>query len=338
MDSGLKMKIGAGLAALAVVVTGGGWYYFHVRPDAPDAAIKAVNESIEKHDVKEFHQLVNVDTLLDSGYDGFVDGMTYFDNSLAPDSREAIKDFTQMLRAPVMMSMKSAIESYVATGDPNFKENVGVSEIIQRTGLNDIEVRDVKNVQLNDANHDEAFADVIIYQPELGREFPLQIVLTHIDDKQWQIVRVQNFQEYVGQIIQVRRAKLDEYLSAASEINARHDTAIREAEQKYGSILSLGSLGQDQTRDNLKTLFSEVIKPDWEARRQELSALNVPKDASTLQSLYMQICELSISYAQDYADWMDDKNAATIKSAEDKFHQAQTLMTEAAAIAKRITG
>lgn len=63
----------------------------------------------------------------------------------------------------------------------------------------------------------------------------------------------------------------------------------------------------------------------------------VPKDAVTLHNLYMKICDTSIAAATDYAKWMDDKNAATIKSAEDKIHQVQTLMGEAAALAKRMT-
>ena len=337
MDKSLKMKVGAGIAALAIVVTGGGYYYFHMKGDAPDAAIKAVSSSVEKHDVKAFHKAVDVDSLLDSGYAGFVDGLTAFDKSMTPDAREAIKTFTEMLRAPVMLSLKSAIDSYVATGDPNLKENVGVAEILQRTGLNDIEVRKVQNIQLNDANRDEAIADVIIFQPELGKEFPIQITLAKNDDNQWKIVRIQNFQEYVAAVAEARRILLDEYLAKAGEINSRHEAAIREAEQKYGSILSLGNLGQDKTRAELKTLMNDVIKKDWEVRKRELFSLTVPKDAETLQNLYMQICDLSIAAAQDYAKWLDDKNVATIKAAEDKIHQVQTLMTEAANLAKSMT-
>lgn len=337
MDKSLKMKVGAGLAALAIVVTGGGYYFFHVKSDGPEAAINAVTLSIERHDVTEFHRAVNVDSLLDSGYAGFVDGLTAFDNSMTPDARDAIKTFTEMLRTPLMLSLKSAIDSYVATGDPNLKENVGVAEILQRTGLNDIEVRKVKNIELNDANRNEAFADVIVFQPELGHEFPIQITLARNNENQWQIVRIENFQEYVSKVAEARRHLLGEYLSKAGEINSRHAAAIREAEQRYGTILSTGNLGQDKTRAELKALMTDVIKTDWETRKQELFVLKVPKDAETLHNLYMKICDLSIAAAQDYAKWMDDKNAATIKAAEDKIHQAQTLNSEAMAIAKRMT-
>ena len=337
MEKRIKMAAGAGIAALAVAVAGGGYYYFHVRPDTPDYAIEAVSQSIKTHDVEEFHRAVDLDSVLDSGYDGLVDGLSEPTALTTPDAKDAIINFTQMLRAPIMLSLKAAVDSYVATGDLNAKANVGVMELIERTGLNDIEVRGVKNIQRNDANNNEAFADLVIYQPELGREFPMQIVLSRVKDDRWQVSRVQNFQEYVSEISKARRAQLDDYLTKAGEINARHDVLMREAEQKYGSILALGSLAQDDTRAELKKLLDEVFKKDWEARKQELFSLPVPKSAEPLHNLYMKICDLAIAAAQDYAKWMDDKNVATIKSAEGKIHQVQALFTEAAALAKRMT-
>lgn len=336
LNKRIKTVAGAGLTALAIVVAGGGYYYFHVRTDTPDYAIKTVSQSIKDHDVKEFHRVVNVDSVLDSGYAGFVDGMTSPGIAVSPDAKEAIKNFTELLRAPLMLSLKSAIDSYVKTGDLNAKENIGVMELIERTGLNDIEVRDVKNIQVSDANENEAFADLILYQPELGGEFPIQLVLIRGKDNQWQINRVENFQEYVAKVAQARRALLDEYLAKVGEINTRHEATIREAEKKYTTILTQGSLGQDQTRTELKNLLNDVFKADWELRKQELFALPVPKDATNLHNLYVKICDLSIAGAQDYAKWMDDKSVTTIKSAEDKIHQAQMLMVEAIALAKRI--
>ena len=102
-------------------------------------------------------------------------------------------------------------------------------------------------------------------------------------------------------------------------------------------ILSLGSLGQEKTRADLKELLINVFKKDWEERKQELFNLHVPKDAQNLHNLYMKICDLSIAAAQEYADWMDDNKSLTIKSAEEKIHQIQTLMNDAAAIARRMT-
>ena len=315
MDKGIKMKLGAGIAALALVVAGGGYYHFHVSSDTPEFAIKTIHKSIEKHDTKTFYRFVNVDSVIDSGYDGFIEGLTSSASLSTPDAKETVKDFMQMFREPLVLSLKAAIDSYVAASDLKVDENIGVAELLERTGLNDASVRDVKNIQINDANRDEAFADLMIFHPELEKEFPLQIVLTRGADKQWQV----------------------RYLTKAGEINSRHEATVREAEQKYGMILAAGNLARKNTRDELKDLINDVFQKDWEERKQELFSLKVPKDAEPLQNLYMRICDLSIAASKDYAKWMDDNNPTTIKAAEDKIHQVQTLITEAASLAKRMT-
>lgn len=337
MNRRFKKSLGAGLAALAVLVAGGGYYYFHVHTDTPACAIEAVSESIAHRDVKEFNRAVNVDSVLDSGYEGFADGLAAVDSTATPETQETLRNVTRMLREPMMLSLKAAVDSYVATGKLNPEKNVGVLEILERAGLNDSEIRAVKNVEVNDANKNEAFADVMVYQPELGRDFPIEIVLSRGKDNRWQVTRVKNFQDYVAQILKARREQLNQYLAQAAEINARHDVTIRAAESKYGLILSAGSFAQDKTRAELKTLLDDTFKRDWEARKQELFGLHVPKDAEALHNLYMRICDTWLDAGRDYSRWLDDNNALTIRAAEEKIHQAQELTSDAGALAKRMT-
>ena len=337
MKKRTKMTVGAGIAALTLMVTGGGYYYFHTDTDTPEFAIKTINQSLKTHDTETFHSVVNVDGVLESGYDGFVEVVTSPDIVTMADTREVIEDFTQMLRGPMLISLKAAVDSYVATGDLNAQENSGVIELLDRTGLKGAEIRDIRNVQINDANRNEAFADVIIIQPELEREFPLQFVLTRNDENKWQVNRVNNFKEFVEEIAKARRVQLDEYLKQSGEINNKHEATMRDIEKRYSEILSKGTLADTKTRDELKSLVNDVFKKDCEDRKQELFTLRVPKEAEALHKLYMKICDLSIAAAQDYSKWLDDKNPQTIKSAEEKIHQAQTLMTEAGTIAKRMT-
>lgn len=337
MKKRIKMAMGVGLAALALIVAGGGYYFFHTDTDTPDGVINTVRQSIEEHDTKTFHSVVNVDGVLESGYDGFVEVVTSPDIVTLADTREVIKDFTQILRDPMLISLRATVDSYVATGNLSAEENAGVMELLERTGLKDIELRNVKNVQINNDNHNEAFADVIIFQPELDREFPIQFVLTRDEDDKWQVNRVKNFKEYVEQIAIVRRAQLDDYLKQSGEINNKHEVTMREVEKKYDAILSAGNLADKNTRAELKALANDVFKKDWEERKQELFTLPVPKEAEALHSHYMKICDLAISATQDYSKWMDDMNPATIKQAEEKIHQMQTLTAEAAAMAKRMT-
>lgn len=332
-----KLKIGVGVGVIVLLLAGGGFFFFHSNKNTPEYAMEQVEKSIKSHDKKEFHRLVNVDSVLNSGYDEIVEGLTDSDKSMSIEAREAVKNFTQMLKSPLILSLKSAIDSYVETGEFKESENAGVKELLGRTGIDKIEFRDVENISVNPENDREAVADIKIFQSELGHEFVLKTVLQKDENNQWQIVSVQNFRDFIMQIGEVRRAQLDLYLKQSEEINSRHDQVIRDAEQKYSSILALGSLGQENTRSDLKNLMLDVIKKDWEVRKQELFNLTVPQGAETLQNVRLKICDLEIGYAEEYANWMSDKKASTIKSAEEKRRQAQTLMTEANVLARRMS-
>ena len=78
------------------------------------------------------------------------------------------------------------------------------------------------------------------------------------------------------------QAKLNKYLEQTDEINFVHDEVIDSAEQKYHEILAKGTLSQDDIRAELKTLMLDTVKKDWEARKQELSEVEVPNSAKTL--------------------------------------------------------
>lgn len=332
-----KLTAGAGLAALALAFAGGGYYHYHVRTDTPGFAIEQVGQALEKHNLQEFHRAVDVDGVINSGYEGFIEGLTAVDSTATPEVKDAIKNFSEMFRVQMMASVKAALDSYVASGEFKSEKNAGVSEILEITGLKGIEIRDVKNLQLSDVDKSEAFADVIVFQPELEREFPIQVVLTRDNDEHWKITRMQNFREYVEQINFARRSQLDDYIAKTSEINSAHEIKLREAEQNYGTILLRGSLGIDETRAELRTMLLDVFKADWQARKDEFNSLHVPREAQALQNIYINICDLSIAAAQDYANWMDDKNPVTIKAAEEKIHQVQALMTDAAALSKELS-
>lgn len=332
-----KLKIGAGIGATVIILAGGGYFLSHSASKAtPEYAMAQVEKSVKNHDKTEFYKLVDVDGVLNSSYDEVVAGLTDSDETMSVEAREAVKNFTQMLKSPLMLSLKSAIDTYVERGEFTGAEGDGVKELLRKTGIDKIEFRDFENIVVNPDNENQAVADVKIFQPELGHEFILKTNLRKDETGQWKIISLQNFREFVTQIGEVRRAQIQAYLAKTEEINSLHDQTIRDAEQKYSSILAVGNIGQDSTRSDLKTLMLDVVKKDWEVRKQELFNLTVPQGAENLHNLRIKICDLEIGYAEDYAQWMSDKKSATLKSAEEKRRQAQVLTTEANVLARRM--
>ena len=331
---GTKIKIGICAGVVVIIAAVAAFYNFNLKTKTPEYALKIVEESIYNHDKENFYKHVDLKGILSTSYEGIIEGMTYTNKTMTEDARESVKEFTEMLRAPMLLSLESSIDSYVATGDFHEEDNIGVSELLKRTGFDKSIYRGIGEVVENDS---QATADILIYHPELEREFALKFVLKRDDSDVWKIIRVENFKDFITQINQVRRKKLDNYLNQSAEIISRHDKIIADAGQKYKSITSVGSLAQENTRSQLKDLMTNTFKKDWETRKVELLKLTVPPDAETLQNLRLKICDLEIAYSEGYAQWMDDKNAATVKAAEDKHRQAQTLIFEAKTLAGRMS-
>ena len=347
MSDRIKMAATGGFAILVILCII--FFAFKSQADTPEHSIKIIEEAITTHDKATFEKYVDVDNLLNTSYDSFVEGMIEFDKTMPEEVKNSISNFTQMLKVPMMASMKTAIENYVATG--NFEESekttsekntsdenlMAISEILDRAGINKIEFRQIDNVEVDKDDENKAIAEIRVFQKESAKEFTFEVLMQKNDEGEWRVESIKNFRNFINMINQTRREQLDKYLDETAEIITRHDKTIREAEQKYGSILSIGSLGQDDTRVDLKTLITDVVKKDWEVRKQELFNVNVPKGAETLQNLRIKICDLSIESADLYAKWMSDKKAATIKDADEKHKQVQTLLEEEKILINRIS-
>lgn len=335
MDRKLKLGVIAGVAAL--VIAGGGYVFLTSDKDKPAYAIETVERAVENHNKADFYKVVNLESILEESYFSIVEGVTDADKTMTADARIAIKNFTEMLREPLLLSLKAAVDSYIETGEFNKEENASVKTLLERTGLDKLQYKGVESVELNSRNSKEATAKVRIFQPELAQDFTFNVLLRRNSKGDWQIVSLQNFSDFINKLNEIRRVQLDKYLEQTAEINSRHDAIILDAEQKYNSILQEGTLRQDETRAALKALMLDIIKKDWEARKQELFEISVPQGAKTLHNLRMKICDLEIGYAEDYAQWMDDKKAATAKSAEDKKKLSQTLRAEDNALTRRMS-
>lgn len=333
-----NLKLGACAGVVAILIGGGAYWYSSIDKDKPEYAVQLAEQAITNHDREYFYRFVDVDSLLNDSYGSLIDGLTDSERVMTDDTKDALKNFTEILKAPLMTSLKAAIDSYVATGDFNAQEHAGVQELFTRTGLDKIIYRGLDGVDINPANENEATARIRIYQPEFSREFILETELSRRDDGNWKIVRLKNFQEFVNTLTEIRRTQLDKYLEKSSEIVSRHDASILEAEQKYSKLAAFGALNQDSVRSELHTLMIDVYKKDWEERKQELFGLSVPKSAETLQNLYLKICDLEISYAEDYAQWLEDKRPSTLKIAEDHQRQAQALKSEVTILLRRMAG
>ena len=116
---------------------------------------------------------------------------------------------------------------------------------------------------------------------------------------------------------------------------AQHDAVIAESQQKITAILAGGTLGNDSIRSQVKQVSEEQVA-DWQSRRAELEAMEVPDAAGSLHRLRLKICDARIEAATNYAKWMDDKKAATIRASDNSMKIAKTLEKDAELLTKQV--
>ena len=130
MDRKLRLGVVAGVAAL--MVAGGGYTLLASDKDKPEYAIQTVEKAVENHNKADFYKVVNLESILDDSYSSIVEGVTDADKTMTADARVAIKNFTEMLREPLLLSLKAAIDSYIETGEFNREENASVINLHTR--------------------------------------------------------------------------------------------------------------------------------------------------------------------------------------------------------------
>lgn len=340
MSKMLKFKLIVVLLLVIAMLFGGAWWYFHVHTKTPEYALQQIETALTKHETDRFERYVDLDALLDTSYDDFMAGLVLADTAGSEEEKAAIGDFTQMLKAPLLTSLKSAVEQYVATGSwPGASSGSGTaldaSQFLEKSGLSEMEYRGLDSLT-QDEEKGQATAKIRVFQKEADEEFVFDVELTKQEDGDWRVTRVTNVGDFASFLAKARQAKLKAYADAANAVIARHNETMMKAQEDFTTTLAAGSLGNQQTREALKVLMQDTVVPDWQQRREELSAIDVPAAAQSLQKLRLKICDLHIAYAQGYADWMTDKKAATLRDAERQLAQARTLEQEEKFLARRV--
>ncbi len=95
-------------------------------------------------------------------------------------------------------------------------------------------------------------------------------------------------------------------------------------EKKLKETLASGSLGSQATRDALKAIMQEELGTGMDPHeKMSLKRWMFPPRRGTLQRLRLKICDLRISYCQKYAKWLENKDAKTLKDANESLKEAR---------------
>ena len=112
----VKKRIIAFAVVAAVVAAAGCWWYVSYYTRTPEYSIKMVQEAVSQHDKEKLYKYVDVNHMLDTASDAMLDGLVQAMVPATGDTKEAVSSLTKMFKAPVIMSLQSAVDNYVAQG------------------------------------------------------------------------------------------------------------------------------------------------------------------------------------------------------------------------------
>lgn len=270
-------------------------------------------------------------------------GLIDSERPMPEEAKVAVASFTKMFKAPLVMSFKGMINQYVETGewgkDASKAADQGIpidSDIVlTKSGLKDTNFRKIDYIAV-DKEAGTAIVGIRVFQQEANEEFLLKVSFVRADNGVWRAYEIENFHDFIVFVSGARRSQLAKYIEDTSPIMTKHEHSAREVEKKVAKVLASGSLGSSATRDEVKKIVQEEMLTDWATCKDELEQIEVPSSAQSLHRLRIRICELRIAYAEKYAEWMDDKQASTIRAAEEKLKEAKTLEHEASIMMAQI--
>lgn len=344
--NGFMQSIKKRLIALGVVLVllaaAGGYWYVDIYTKTPEYTLKMVQEAVSDHNKEKLDKYVAVDHLLDTASDDMLDGLIQAMVPATGDTREAVSNLSRMFKTPVVTSLRTAVMNYVEYGswtnqksdDNSVNGLVDADMIVNRIGLPSVEFQKLDSMAV-DKEEGTALAKVRVLQTDSNEEFVLDVELCQQQDGLWQVYEIVNFKDFIEKLQNIRQQQVKAYLEESSQLMAQHDAVIAESQQKITAILAWGTLGNDSIRSQVKQVSEEQMA-DWQSRKAELEAMEVPEAAGSLHRLRLKICDARIEAAANYAKWMDDKKAATIRASDNSMKIAKTLEKDAELLTKQV--
>ena len=344
--NGFMQSIKKRLIALGVVLVllaaAGGYWYVDIYTKTPEYTLKMVQEAVSDHNKEKLDKYVAVDHLLDTASDDMLDGLIQAMVPATGDTREAVSNLSRMFKTPVVTSLRTAVMNYVEYGswtnqksdDNSVNGLVDADMIVNRIGLPSIEFQKLDSMAV-DKEEGTALAKVRVLQTDSNEEFVLDVELCQQEDGLWQVYEIVNFKDFIEKLQNIRQQQVKAYLEESSQLMAQHDAVIAESQQRITAILAGGTLGNDGIRSQVKKVSEEQVA-DWQSRKAELEAMEVPDAAGSLHRLRLKICDARIEAAANYAKWMDDKKAATIRASDNSMKIAKTLEKDAELLTKQV--
>lgn len=201
-----KIIIAVLIAVITIVL---GWYFLYFTK-TPVYSLNLARESVEKHDVVTFKKHVDVESIVGSGYDDFVDVQMndplIKDNPFKGFAEVMLKGLKSQIVPALSQEIYNGIEKKSDDSNQNAKSKEAADEVKEKTGVKDLEFKSIGAATI-DGN--SAIVPIIFSSKELNQDVTFDLLMKKLEDGTWQAIKVNNFKEYLDLVEKNEKNKMN---------------------------------------------------------------------------------------------------------------------------------
>ena len=230
----------------------------------PASSIKMIRDAISSHDAVTFNNLFDVDAVLNMAAEEILTAQINSEINSTTYSAQDLANVYETKKADFLPSAKNAIENYVSSGKINFPDNPTPTQ----KWLKDSEVVhcSIKNISKVVVNDGKARTEIEFYNSDLRFSFELEVTLEKIDEKNWRVVEVHGFENYLSGLNRALKKKLEslnapirEEISDVFVIKGFDAKVVEGDEYGFSKTMKLTIKADVKTQKPLAKIIGQII-------------------------------------------------------------------------------
>lgn len=234
VKSNSKAKIVLVILLLAII--GGVSWYFLYFIKTPVYSLNLVRESVQEHDVETFKKHVDLDNLLNKGFDDIIDAFiasevdmkenafaaTFAKGLITTMKPALIDEFKENILDSV--SGTSEVSSDVSDNKNNDKPtSIDGEKLSEKTGMKSA---DFKGVEYTKIDGKSAVVGIKIAEANLPNDYILDVKMHELEDGSWKIAEISNLKDYVFELDKARKIALKKYIDETKIITDKYNAEL----------------------------------------------------------------------------------------------------------------
>lgn len=297
----LQLIVGGALAIICGLA-----FYFLYWTKTPEYSLGIIKDAVKNHDVVQFQQHVDLDTLINKGFDSFMAAEVKNNKDL---SSPLVQGMITMLKPQVVETFKKEILDTVSGNSSNDQTNTAKAATVDHANrgnkftqnmdpLKNMSANGVKKVSTISNNGTTAIVSIVVHDKQVDKDYDFHLQMNKLGNGEWQVKELVNLGDVLAQKETDQAEKLKELDAPIrkqiySTLQTTGNASIRRGivDTKLELDIGLQNTGEkDIVRakgkmilfdaENKNNFFKEVQLKDWGV---------VAKDRNTVVTTFVSL-------------------------------------------------